>query len=500
MSAKRLLPLIVILGVLVIAAVVLKRQPAPPRLAEETGFERLVPQSLPAESVHGVDLYQGAKPQEVLRLRRQDGTWVAASYYNAPVQTDKINKLLQALGTLEGELRSEKAELLGDFRLEESQALHLLLYTDNLDTPVLHLLAGKGSGRNGFVRLANKTQVYSVNLNVPSEAGLSGTAAEQSPQAKPWLNLQIQDIPKEQVTALVLHTPERALHFALQQEPAATTAGATPEATTKTRWQLTAPQVSYAVKQAGPEGLVSTLRTLRADDIADPAKIADYGLDNPVYRAVLTIQAANQEARQVSLLVGHAVPEQSGKRYARLDTQGPVYILPGWTFTRVFPPAKELLELPRLAGQAADIQRVAWQHGAEAWTLEDGSTQSTGESPASTTWRFAEAPQVAVDGQAVQALLDAIAQLSIDDWVEQPASATGLEQPQLVLQVTLHDGQTTHLTVGGPQGKNNEGQYASLPDAPGTLVLSAATYKTLTEALAAVRPTEAAAVPPATPR
>jgi Domain of unknown function (DUF4340) len=502
MSAKRLLPLALLLVVLIVAAVVIKRQPPPPRLAEETGFERLVPQTLNAESVRAVDLYQGAKPQDVVRLRRQDGAWLAVSYYNAPVQSEKISKFLQAISTLEGELRAEQAELLGDFRLEESQALHLRLYTDNLDTPALHLLAGKSSGHNGFVRLADKTRVYSVNLNVPSEAGLSGNAPEQAPQAKPWVNLQIQDIPTEHITAFSLHTPERTLHFALPPAAAATTGGNTPETTPKVSWQLTAPQVPYPLKQPGPEGLVSALRSLRADDLADPAQLADYGLENPAYRAVLTVQAPNQEARQVSLAVGHTVPEQSGKRYARLDTQERIYILPGWTFSRVFPPAKDLLELPQLAAQAADIQRIAWQRDSESWTLEGhpAPAPAAGET-SSTTWRFAEAPQVAVDDQAVQALLDAITQLAIEDWVEQPASPTGLEQPQLVLEVTRHDRQSTRLLVGGARGKDGEGQYANLPDAAGTLIVSAPTYKTLTEALTALHPTDAAAaMPPATPR
>jgi Domain of unknown function (DUF4340) len=199
MSAKRLLPLGILLVVLIIAAVILKRQPAPTRLAEETGFERLVPQSLGPDSIRGVDFSLGAKPEEVLRLRRQDDTWVAASYYNAPVQGDKMTKFLQAISSLEGELRADQSDLLKDFQLDDTQALHVRLYTEKPDTPALHLLAGKGSGRNSFVRLANATRVYSVNVNIQSEAGLSGSAPEQSLQAKPWLHLQIQDVPRSRL-------------------------------------------------------------------------------------------------------------------------------------------------------------------------------------------------------------------------------------------------------------------------------------------------------------
>jgi hypothetical protein len=497
MSGKRLLPLAALLIILVLVAVVLKRQPAPPRLSEEVGFERLVPEALRADSIRGVDLYQGTKPEQVVRLRRQGDVWVAASHYDAPVQADKIRKFLETLSTLEGELRADQAELLGDFRLNDAQALHLRLYTDNPETPAVHLLAGKTSGRHSFMRLASQTRVYSVNLHLHSEAGLPGSDTEQPPQARPWLALQIQDLPQEQITALELHTPERTLHFARQQPPAASAtegqqAAASQPAEATAGWTLVAPAVPYAVKQGGLGSLVSALRTLRAEDIADPARLAEYGLENPAFRAVITLQAANQEARQAPLLVGQTVPEQAEKRSARLGTQGPIYILPAWVFNRVFPAARELLELPQLALQPADVQRVAWQQGTESWTLErhPAPSQTTETAPTSATWRLVEAPQHTVDEKAVNTLLEAISHLSIDDWLEHPAQPTGLDQPQLVLQVARQDGQSQRLTIGSSRPNDADGHYASLADAPGTLVVSAATYKTLTEALPPLRPAD----------
>src|SRR5256885_4901572 len=53
-----------------------------------------------------------------------------------------------------------------------------------------------------------------------------------------------------------------------------------------------------------PICLVTTLRTLQGDDVADPANTSEYGLDTPPYRAILTVQPGGQEARQVALLLG----------------------------------------------------------------------------------------------------------------------------------------------------------------------------------------------------
>jgi hypothetical protein len=502
MSAKRLLPLVGLLGLLAFVALVLKRQPALTGLSEETGFERLVPQTLLADRIKGVELYQGAQPEHFVRLKRQGDTWVASSYYDAPVQTEKIAGFLDALSTLQGEFRADKAAFLSDFRLEEAQALHLRVYTEHADIPAVHLLAGKGSGRHGFMRLANATRVYHVNLNLHSEAGLYGSNTDQPPEAKPWLDLHIQKMPQDQITALELYTPERSLRFAWQpslasptpQTPPATTAQ---ESTTKAHWALIAPEVQYAVRQEALDSLVSTLRTLRADDIADPANVAAYGLDAPLYRLVMTVQPLHQEARQVPLLVGHTVPEQGDKRYARLGPQGWIYVLPSWALQRLLPPAKELLELPRVQAKPADITRLTWRQGQKTSSLErhPQATPATGGAQKSPTWRLAEAPQAPVDEQAVHTLLETVTQLTMDDWIEQPAQPTGLDHPSLVLTLALSDGRNERLVLGKPRSSEGGGQYASLQGAPGTFVIPAATYTTLTETLAKLRPSPAPAAP-----
>jgi hypothetical protein len=500
MTVKRLLPLAALLIIVVIAGVLLKRQPPPTRLADETGFEPLVPQTLRAESIRGADLHLGAQPENIVRLRRQGEAWIAASYYNAPVHTEKITSFLRTVSTLEGELRTDQAELLPDFRLDEAQALHLRLYTDNLDTPAVHLLAGKGSGRHGFMRHADSTRVYSVNLNLQTEAGVAGSPESQQLTAKPWLNLHIQEVPKEQVVAVALHTPERSLHFARQPAaPAASTSQETtpPAASVQRHWELTTPQVAYPAKSDGLDGLVNTLRTLRADDIADPANLAAYGLEQASHRAILTVQSEGTEPRDVPLLVGDAVPEQAGQRYSRLGAEGPVYILPAWVFRRLFPPAKELLELPRLDLTPADVASVVWRQGDEAWTLESDTVPPQGSETTEPTlaWRLAEFPEAVIDAQMIQSLFAALTQLSPEDWLDHPAQPTGLAHPQVDLRIALRDQRTIRLALGQSRGSSDAGYYAQLLDNTGTFVVPTTAYTALTEALEKLRPAPPVSAP-----
>ena len=216
MSPKRLLPLVGILIVLGVLAILFKRAPAPTQLAEEVGLERLVPQTLHTDSMSGFDLYHGARPQESVRVRKRDGAWVVTSRFDTPGNSTKIQQLLTQLGTLQGELRADSTALLSDFQLTDEQALHLKAYTDSPDKPALYLLAGKGSGGNGFMRRAGEGRVYSVNLHLQSMAGLSSGTTDQALSAKPWLDLRIQNVAKDQVAAVDLHSPARDLRFMTQ--------------------------------------------------------------------------------------------------------------------------------------------------------------------------------------------------------------------------------------------------------------------------------------------
>ena len=500
MSPKRLLPLIVILIALGVLAVVLKRSPAPTQLAQEVGLERLGPQTLRVDSISGFDLYHGAHPQDIVRVRKRDGVWTVPSHVDAPGDSTKIQQFLTQLGALQGERRADATALLGDFHLTDEQALHLKVYTDAADQPAFHLLVGKGSSTNSFIRRAGEGRVYSVNVNLSSTAGLSTTTTDQAPTAKPWLDLRVQNVPKEQVAAVALHAPTRELHFTTQ--PTGASGGAEAPQTSSTSpaptWQLVSPALPYSVKHDAVEGLVTTLRTLQGDDIVDPAKAAEYGLDTPPYRATLTLQASGQEAHQITIHLGNVVPEKSGSRYARLDDTGPVYVVPQWTWQRLFPTLGTLLDLRLLEVPQEEVTRITLQHDGASWSLErrpaetaTASSTGTGTTEPASTWQLVGAPEAHVDASAVVSLLGLTAQLSADDLAVDTPSQTGLDRPPLILTLTLRDGRTESLILGQAVGQENSGYYATNGDMAELFIVSSSTYKGLTDAAAKLKPASA---------
>ncbi len=353
MSGKRLLPLAAVLVVLVIVALMVKRQAAPTRLVDEVGWERLTPDSLRAAAISGVDLYQGSQPAQVLSLRRQGDSWQVPSYFNAPVRPERIEVLLEQVRDLEGELRADRAELLGEFGLEEDQALHLRVYADNETEPALHLLAGKGGRRSGFVRLLDDSRVYNVDLNLHSVAGLWGENLGNVPEAQTWLQLRMNDIPSEEVASLELASPRGHFRFSRAEAEA--------EAETRRPWRVEVPDVDYEVSQQRLDRLAVTLGTLRADDVVDGSNMAEYGLADSVYRATLTVQSGDEAARRVGLRFGHEIPgpDMDGARYASLEGSETVYAVPGWSFRQLFPKGRALLKLPGLRLKKDDMRQIA---------------------------------------------------------------------------------------------------------------------------------------------
>jgi hypothetical protein len=251
---------------------------------------------------------------------------------------------------------------------------------------------------------------------------------------------------------------------------------------------MVAPAWPYPVKQEAVEGLVSTLRTLQAEDIVDPGKLSEYGLEASGYRAVLTVQAPGQEAQQTSVLVGSEVPGQEGKRYARLGQTGPVYVLAQWTWQRLFPALGTLVTAHLFPGLSQDaLTHVSVQHAEHSWDIErplPGTDASGSGSETAPVWVMAGDPQASLDAEAVTRFLDAVIQLTADDILDIPAS--GLDTSAFELQFTWRDGQTARITLGKFSGKDDKSYYIKRHNAAHMFVVSTPTYEKIETALTAV--------------
>lgn len=463
MSGKRLLPLAAVLVVLVVVALMVKRQPTPTRLVDAVGWERLVPDSLRVEAISGVDLYQGSQPDQVLSLRRQGDGWRVATYFNAPVRPGRIESLLEQIDGLEGELRADRAELVAEFDLEEEQALHLRVYTDDETQPALHLLAGRGARRSGFVRLLDDSRVYNVDLNLHSVAGLWGENLGNPPEAQTWLQLRLNDIPSEEVAAVELESPRG--HFRFSRLAPEAVEAAEDEEQAQPRWRAEVPDVDYEVNQQWLDRLAVALGTLRADDIVDGGKIAEYGLADSVYRAALTVQSGDEAARQVRMRFGHEVPgsDMDGARYASLEEGDTVYVVPGWLLRQIFPKGRALMNLPGLNLQKNDVQQIALFSADNTVRLSRAAAADASPAP----WEMVE-PSLgfAVNQDGVDALVEFLSRFVPDGMAPANGAATAPDSVPRV-EITMRDA-SRHLIhlAAEPAVPSGHTVYVSGQDLP----------------------------------
>ena len=186
MRSKQLLLLALLLVVLVAAVVLLKRPSTPTKLADEVGFERILPASLTADAIQGIDLYQGEIKDDTIKLRRQGDTWVVASYHR-PRQADKVSKLLDGISGLEGEVRANKAEMLDTFSCKIIRPSCPVLHGQAGCVTSTHLLAGKSSGRRSSCGCGPGSRVQ-CRLNLRTEAGLFGDETDKARRQSPgWI-------------------------------------------------------------------------------------------------------------------------------------------------------------------------------------------------------------------------------------------------------------------------------------------------------------------------
>ncbi len=275
---------------------------------------------------------------------------------------------------------------------------------------------------------------------------------------------------------------------------------ATPEA--KPEWELVEPKVDYPLKQGVVEGLVSTLRVLRGDDVVASDKTAEYGLDSPPYRAVLTVEEEGKDTRQVAVAVGKTVSEEDEKRYVRLEQDNSsVYLLPKWSFNQVFPTLGAILMLDVLSLESDDILRVSWQQEGQSLALERQPVAAESQAASGETkpaepeakeapkevWRWVQAPDVEVDTDKLAALLDTVERLTADDWFADTPAEAGLDQPVLSLRVTLRNGATQNVAFGQTRGKD-EDRYVGLQGSAGIFVVAKTSYTSIIDALKPLHP------------
>ncbi|MBI4559373.1 MAG: DUF4340 domain-containing protein [Candidatus Hydrogenedentes bacterium] len=485
MKFKNLVPLLVILAVLVALGVLKKAKDRPVTIQEQVKLTALLPEGLSKADVAKLELYAGGKPDDKLTLFLDSTAdkWRVASHFYAPVKKTTMDEYLDALVKLKGEFRSQAAQDsdLEQYNLTDQKAFHVAGYKKDSAEPSFRVLFGKSPDyRTVFARAADAKDVYVIDENLRSKAGLYGEETDKAPTADTWLEKEVVKLNKDKITKIESTSPDKHFVFEKRQKPVEEPAkpetpasepaadASNPDAT-KPEETPAEPKVEYewALATGGPgiphkqTGLDSFLRSfdgLMASDVVDPAKKADWGLETPAFKSVISVEG---QAEPVVLEGGR--PDPAGDGYVRLASAKDdiVYKISKYTFERMYPKGTELFDLPGLTADKTKIERIELTQPEGRVVLEKTDNQ----------WKVTEpAADLEYQTSTQDNIASALTSWKPADYADSTAG-TGLDTPVRTATFALGGGESHTISLG-TKSQNTDGAYAKLDGGKSVLVMS----------------------------
>ena len=231
-----------------------------------------------------------------------------------------------------------------------------------------------------------------------------------------------------------------------------------PKTKTEVKWVLAEGGTGLEIKQSGIENLARAFAPVTASDVVDPAKLADWGLDNPAFKVEITV-----EGKEGNVVLEGGRPDPNNDGYVRVASANKdvIFKLSKFAFEKVFPKGTDMFTLKGLTLDKAQIAKIDL-----TGPTGNISVAKTGED-----WTVATPT---ADLKPQKPTLDAIANLfsawTPSDYADKP-DGTGLDAPARTAVVTLASGEQHTIALGAPS-KSIAGQYAKLDNGASVLVMS----------------------------
>lgn len=469
MSFKRLLPFLVVLVLLALLVLLKRGSQAPPSIETQANLQPLVASDLQAEDIARLELYAGANPDEKVVLEKDGEAWAARSHFDAPVDDTTLETYLESLAGLQGEFRAEAGsdEALADYALKEDEAFRVRAYKAGGDDPAADLLIGKAPGASTvFVRRAGEETVYVESTNLRRDAGVFGEDLAQAPEADKWLDKTALALERDAVDRIAIETPDKALVFEKRESetPAPEPAGdgedsgeETPAPEPEPEWIMTAGGAEKDYKEGALQNIFNKLTNLTTTNIVDPARKADWGLESPGFKAVVSVADGDD------VVIEGGRPDLAANGYIRVasNERDVVYELTSANFDQLFPKGSSLVELPAWEVEENTIASIAIEQPEGRITLVKEGEDWTVTEPDS-----ALKPQQST----IDNLTGAVAAWAPSDYADSAEHAGAFDR---VVRITTTGGDVRAFTAGN-DALGADGAYARIDGEEQVLVMKAA--------------------------
>jgi hypothetical protein len=241
-------------------------------------------------------------------------------------------------------------------------------------------------------------------------------------------------------------------------------------------WQMTAP-VKARADFTGVDSLVSRLHTLQMKTIAaaEPAQLAEYGLDKPE----ATIRLGTGSAQAV-LLIGK--PAGDGVVYAKDASRPAVFTIDAALVTDVTKETAEFRQKDLFDARPFNATRLEITRGAETLVFEKTKTKNK-EGQEEEKWRQAAPSARDLDQPKAESLVSAVTGARATSFVDSTAK-TGLDKPELAITVKFDDGKREEKVSLARSGSDG---YASRAGEPGAAKVDIAAIENIVKSLDALK-------------
>ena len=429
-------------------------------IAEELGVTKILPEDFLIADVTRMEIYFGKKDKEKIEVSQTAEGWKLESAYRAPGNEETIKKFLGTLKDLQGELRSSSADVLGDFQVNEQQALHIKL--TRKDKKQTHLLVGKKDGYSAcFLRRAGENDVYRVGKQLRSEVGIWGES-DKAPENSVWLDKKIWKLKKEEISKITVQYPDKQFSVVRvekkkpKKEKTEEKKKAEPAKPEKKEyeWRLASGGIGRKIKKKELESLIDTISSLDAVDVVDPKQKQKWGLSKPGFQLTVNLEDGSKKV----LFGGLPTIDLDGYCYVQENSEL-VYKVGNYNFTKtLFKPGGKFFSLPGLNLPKNQAKQFELLTPEGKITLEHLSKQDGDKKDFS--WNLISADStLEVNKYAAADIVNKLSSLKPVDYTDETNPALfGLAKPAYRLVVDMKDG-TQHTIKAGNPSACVDGRY-----------------------------------------
>jgi hypothetical protein len=241
----------------------------------------IIPKDFPSDKITKIEMTKGT---DKFVLEKRDSIWYVPTCFDYKAEQNKFGNLLKELNGIKASIREKDSKILDDYELGDKTAIFVTLTAAG--NRVIKFMLGKRDPNvnESFVRISENKDVLIANKDLHQLFNVFGD--NKIPESKSWVDHKANSFEQATLKRAVAHVGKDEIVIERvsvtekdQEEPADEEGGKKKIKKVKEgKWELISPKVT-PVDEQKVASFVSALSSIYSNDICEPGKEKEYGLD-----------------------------------------------------------------------------------------------------------------------------------------------------------------------------------------------------------------------------